>query len=175
MSEPTPPAGASGPAQARRALAVDYGEARIGIAAGDALGMLAHPVETIDRRRVARPEARIAGLAARHGCAVVVVGLPLRMDGSEGHAAVKARAFAARLRAALPDAVAIEFTDERLSTVEAQRHLRAAGRKARDQKAVIDQAAAVVILQDWLDQQRGPQALLLPDPWDEEENSGSWQ
>ncbi len=106
-------------------------------------------------------------LAAKAGASVVVVGLPLRMDGTEGTAAAKVRRFGERLRACLPGTVAIEFVDERLSTVEAQRQLHAVGRTTKGSRKTIDQAAAVVILQDWLDQRHGPQALLLPDPWDE--------
>lgn len=155
-----------------RAMGLDYGEARIGVAVTDALGMLAHPVETIDRRKTPRPEERVRDLAAHLGAVVVVVGLPVRMDGTEGTAAAKVRKFAASLRRALPESVSIEFVDERLSTVEAQRHLRAAGHKARDSRPIIDRAAAVVILQDWLDQRHGPQSLLLPDPWEDDETNG---
>ena len=155
-----------------RALGIDYGEARIGVAVTDALGMLAHPVETIDRKKTPQVLDRIRDLATHLGASVVVVGLPVRMDGTEGTAATKVRKFADALRRVLPESVSIEFVDERLSTVEAQRHLRAAGRKARDSRPIIDRAAAVVILQDWLDQRQGPQSLLLPDPWEEEEEHG---
>ena len=158
---------APSPVPPPRALGVDYGDARIGVAATDALGLLAHPVETICRRTTPRPEERVRDLAAKAGASVVVVGLPLRMDGTEGTAAAKVRRFGQRLRACLPGTVAIEFVDERLSTVEAQRQLHAVGRTTKGSRKTIDQAAAVVILQDWLDQRHGPQALLLPDPWDE--------
>ena len=159
------------PEPPHRALGLDYGEARIGVAATDALGMLAHPVETIDRKKTPQAMDRVRELAAHLGVGVVVVGLPVRMDGTEGTAAAKVRKFAAALRRVLPDEVAIDFVDERLSTVEAQRHLRAAGHKARDSRPIIDRAAAVVILQDWLDQRHGPQSLLLPDPWEEDEEN----
>lgn len=130
----------------------------------DPLGFLAHPLETIALEKFPKPEIRIAELAKREMVETVVLGLPLRMDGSEGTAAAKARALAERLRALLPSTTRLVFVDERLTTVQAQEHLRAAGKKGRAQKPLIDQAAAVIILQDWLDQQQGPESLLLPEP-----------
>ncbi|MEZ5300317.1 MAG: Holliday junction resolvase RuvX [Verrucomicrobiales bacterium] len=151
------------------ALGIDYGEARIGVAVSDALGMLAHPVETIHRAKVEDPAGRIAQIAGERGAGVVVIGMPYRMDGTKGGAAERVEAFIAALRKALPPGIAIAEVDERLTTVEAQRKLNAAGRGARESRSVIDQAAAVEILQDYLNSQNGPSALLLPDPWDEEE------
>ena len=130
------------------ALGIDHGDARIGIAATDAFGILAHPVETIDRSKT-DPVERIARLAEIRGIQTLVLGLPLRMDGSEGDSAAKVRAFAALLRERIP-AIPLVFVDESLSTSRAADKLREAGRKARQQKAVIDQAAAVEILNTWM-------------------------
>ena len=151
-----------------KALGIDYGDARIGVAVSDALGMLAHPVETITRAKHPSPVRRVAELAAHHAASIVVLGLPLRLDGSEGDAVAKVKAFAAKLQDLLPAETAIVYVDERLTTVQAQAHLRHAGKNARETKGMIDQAAATIILQDWLDQQNGPQSLLLPDPWRDE-------
>ena len=130
------------------ALGIDHGMARIGIAATDACGILAHPVETIDCHRT-DPIARIVHLATLRGIRTLVVGLPVRMDGSEGDAAAKVRAFAALIHARLP-AIPLVMVDETLTTASAAAKLHAAGRNARRQKAVIDQAAAVEILNCWM-------------------------
>lgn len=130
------------------ALGIDPGDARIGIAATDPLGILAHPVETIDVRKT-DPLDRIAALVAQRNIRTLVVGLPLRIDGSEGSAAEKVRAFAARLAARVPG-VPLVFTDEAYTTLDAAAKLHEAGRNAKHQKAVIDQAAAVAILESWM-------------------------
>lgn len=130
------------------ALGIDHGDARIGIAATDDFGILAHPVETIDRSRTDAVE-RIAHLATLRGIRTLVLGLPLRMDGSEGNSAAKVRDFASLLMARIPD-IPLVFVDESLSTASASAKLREAGRKAHRQKAVIDQAAAVEILNSWM-------------------------
>ncbi len=130
------------------ALGIDYGDARIGIAATDDFGILAHPVETIDRAKVDAVE-RIAQLAGLRRIHTLVVGLPVRMDGSEGDSAAKVRRFAELLRERLP-AVPLVFVDESLSTSAAAAKLREAGRNARRQKSLIDQAAAVEILNTWM-------------------------
>jgi len=130
------------------ALGIDHGDARIGIAATDDFGILAHPVETIDCAKT-DPIERIAELARIRGVHTLVVGLPVRMDGSEGDSAAKVRAFADQLRARIPD-IPLVFVDETLSTSSAAAKLREAGRNARKQKSVIDQAAAVEILNYWM-------------------------
>lgn len=147
-----------------KALGIDYGDARIGVAASDDLGMMAHPVETIDARdnRI-RPTARIAEIATERKVTHVVVGMPLRMDGSEGTAAEKVRKFIAALKKDLPENLVVEEIDERLSTVEAQRQLHLSGKNTKKSKPVIDQAAAVVILQDWLDNRAGFDSQLIDD------------
>jgi putative Holliday junction resolvase len=130
------------------ALGIDHGDARIGIAATDDFGILAHPVETIDRAKVDAIE-RIAQLAGLRRSRTLVVGLPVRMDGSEGDSAAKVRAFAAQLHERIPG-VPLVFVDESLTTSSAAAKLREAGRKARQQKSIIDQAAAVEILNAWM-------------------------
>lgn len=131
------------------ALGIDHGAARIGIAATDDFGILAHPVETIDRGRVDAIE-RIAQLARLRKIRTLVLGLPLRMDGSEGDSAAKVRDFAGLLAQRLPE-IPLVFVDESLTTSSAAAKLHEAGRNARKQKAVIDQAAAVEILNLWME------------------------
>ena len=130
------------------ALGIDHGEARIGIAATDDFGILAHPVETIACSS-GDPIERIAKLVEIRGIHTLVLGLPLRMDGSEGDAAKRVRAFAAKLSARLPTTPLV-FVDESFTTTSAAAKLHEAGRNARKQKAVIDQAAAVEILNTWM-------------------------
>ena len=132
------------------ALGIDHGDARIGVAATDDFGILAHPVETIDQSKGVAIE-RIARLVELRHIRTLVVGLPVRLDGSEGSSAAKVRAFAEQLRLRLPELPLI-FVDETLTTSSAAAKLRAAGRNARQQKAVIDQAAAVEILNLWMEE-----------------------
>jgi putative Holliday junction resolvase len=130
------------------ALGIDHGDARIGIAATDDFGILAHPVETLDQSKSDVIE-RIARLVEIRQIHTLVVGLPLRMDGSEGSSAAKVRAFANQLQQRIPT-IPLVFVDETLTTSSAAAKLREAGRNARQQKAVIDQAAAVEILNLWM-------------------------
>ncbi len=136
--------------ESRRVLGIDPGEARVGVALSDDLGMLAHPLETIDASRH-DPCERIAELAAQRQARAIIVGVPRNMDGSFGPAAEKARALIERLRQHV--ACQVIPWDERLTTVSAQRALRNAGRKAKDQRSVIDQVAAQILLQSWIDSQ----------------------
>ncbi len=130
------------------ALGIDFGDARIGVAATDDFGILAHPVETIDRAKT-DPLERIRELVVVRKIRTLVIGLPLRMDGSEGDSAAKVRAFANSLSEQVPD-VPMVFIDESFTTSAAAAKLREAGRKARNQKHLIDQAAAVEILNAWM-------------------------
>lgn len=132
-------------------LGVDPGDARIGIARSDPTGFLATPVETV--RRGKGDLRRIARLAAEHEAVEVVVGLPRSLSGGEGPAAVKTRAWAATLAAVLAP-LQVRLVDERLTTFSAEAMLRDRGVKGRERRAVIDQAAAVVILQQALDTER---------------------
>jgi putative holliday junction resolvase len=133
-----------------RVLGIDYGEARVGVARSDELGWFAHPLETIETVRV-EPVKRICELVRQLGAGTVVLGMPYRMDGSAGPAVEKVREFRKRLEEALGGSARIVETDERWSTVSAQRQLRTAGFDSRQSRPVIDQAAAAVILQAYLD------------------------
>lgn len=132
-------------------LAIDVGAARIGVARSDRDGLLATPVETVTADRHAVD--RVVALAVETEAIEVVVGLPLHLSGQEGAAAQAARTFAEQLAAAAPG-VPVRLVDERLTTVSATAALRGSGVPGRKQRAVIDQAAAVVILQAALDRER---------------------
>lgn len=134
----------------QRALGIDTGDARIGLALSDELRMLAHPFESVPAGAGALE--RIAAVVREKSVDTVVVGLPKNMNGTKGPAAVKAEAFAEGVRAAVPG-VRIVMWDERLTTVAAQRALHEAGRNTKQSRAVIDQVAAQLILQGWLDAQ----------------------
>jgi putative Holliday junction resolvase len=130
---------------------VDVGDARIGIAQSDPSGMIATPVETV--RRGAGDLQRIAAITAECDAVELVVGLPRSLSGGEGPAAARVREFAAAIAAAVAP-VPVRLCDERLSTVTAEAVLRGQGKKGQKRRAVVDQAAAVVILQNALDTER---------------------
>lgn len=140
----------------KRALGIDLGEARIGLAISDDLGMLAHPLETVVVKTLADPVAHIAGIIEREKIGTVVLGMPRNMDGSYGPAAEKTKAFSAKLREKIPAGCVIKNWDERLTSVAAQKALHASGRNVKQSRAVIDQVAAQMILQGWLDSQAMP-------------------
>lgn len=119
------------------------------MALSDELGCMAHPLRTLKTGTGSAGE--IAAIAREKGSRAIVIGLPRNMNGSYGPAAEKSRALAAEIRP-LTEARVVLW-DERLTTAAATRRLREAGRKEKDQRPVIDQAAAVQILQDWLDAQ----------------------
>ena len=131
----------------RRILGIDLGRVRIGVAVSDELGMLAHPVETIPAGN--RAAARIAELVREKNAERVVVGLPRHMNGTAGEGATDALAFVEKLRAMVPCEVVT--WDERLTTTAANRALRDSGRKTRDSRQIVDQVAAQMILQGYLD------------------------
>ena len=135
----------------KRALGIDHGEARIGLAMSDELGMLAHPLETLHLKDVADPVAHIARIVERERIGAIILGLPRNMNGTYGPAAEKVRAFADQLRAA--SSCEVKLWDERLTSVAAQRSLHEAGRTVKNSRDVIDQVAAQMILQGWLDGQ----------------------
>lgn len=135
----------------KRALGIDLGEARIGLAISDELGMLAHPLETIHLKQTADPLGRIVEIVARDGIGAVILGLPRNMNGTYGPAAEKARTFAELLRGRI--ACEVKLWDERLTSVAAQRSLHESGRTVKNSRAIIDQVAAQLILQGWLDSQ----------------------
>lgn len=135
-------------------LGIDWGQARIGVAACDAAGVLAYPLETISPasdRRVVRE--RLGAIVAEYQPVVAYVGLPRQLRGVEGEAAAMARGGAAIISALFPE-LEVRLIDERLTTVTASRQLRDAGRSGREQRFVIDQAAAVAILTHALDAER---------------------
>jgi putative holliday junction resolvase len=132
-------------------LGIDPGEARVGVARSDPTGFLATPLETV--RRGKGDLARLARLVAEEEAVEVVVGLPRSLSGGEGPAAARAREFAARLAARIAP-VPVRLQDERLTTVSAEAMLRDRGKKGAARRAVVDQAAAVLILQHALDTER---------------------
>jgi putative holliday junction resolvase len=140
-------------------LGVDVGEVRVGVAICDPDGLLATPLATLSRDRkpdspdVPADMAELSRLVEAHGIVEVVIGLPTTLAGTEGPAAAHARKYANRL-ASLIAPVPVRLTDERMSTIVATRKLSRQGVKGRRRRKVVDQAAAVEILQGWLDAQR---------------------
>lgn len=130
---------------------MDVGDVRIGIARSDPSGFLATPVETVPRRD--GDLDRIREIVSDTAAVEVVVGLPRSLSGGEGPAAAKVREFARALARTLAP-VPVRLCDERLSTVTAEAVLRGQGKKGQKRRAVVDQAAAVVILQNALDTER---------------------
>ncbi|MGV9661643.1 Holliday junction resolvase RuvX [Nocardia niigatensis] len=145
-------------------MGIDVGSVRIGVASSDPDGLLATPVETVPRAKKVAPGtlasdlARIADIVREYEAVEVIVGLPRTLRGESGSSAKLAATFAGRLRALIAP-VPVRLSDERLTTVSAARALRDSGVRARGQRQVIDQAAAVSILQGWLDERS---ALLKP-------------
>lgn len=143
------------PERVGRAVAVDLGDRRIGIAVSDSCRVLAHPTTVVVRSgNQAKDHRAIAAVVEEYGATVVVVGLPLSLSGAPGPAATKVTAEVDLLRAALD--VPVVLHDERLSTVEATRRLREAStgpsrRPSAKRRPVVDDLAAVVILQSWID------------------------
>ena len=136
-----------------RVLALDVGDVRIGVARTDELGITAQPAGVVTRTELTEDLDAIAALIAEHHSERVVVGLPLRMDGTDSPQTLKVRAFADALADASP--VPVELSDERLTTVEAEEILREAGVRPKRRKRVVDTVAAQVILRDWLQEQDG--------------------
>ena len=147
-----PPPAAGSPAQGR-VLGVDVGTVRVGLALSDPTGTLASPLETLKRAKNQSDLDRLAALVVEHEVTEVVVGEPVHLSGASGASAEDAANYAQELADRIPD-VPVILIDERLSTVTAASHLREGGIDSRKQRAVIDQAAAVVILQQFLDARR---------------------
>ena len=135
-----------------RLMGLDVGDRRIGVAVSDALGLTAQPVLTLVRTNRRQDVKSLRRLLRKYDCAEIVVGNPLYMSGDQSPQAAKAQSFAEILReeTGLP----VHLWDERLTTTEAHRHLHAAGRAAPEHRAVVDQVAAVLILQSFLDARR---------------------
>lgn len=132
-----------------RAMGLDVGTKTIGVAVSDDLRLLAHPACTVRREGVARDVAKVARLAAEREVDAVVVGLPFELDGREERSARLARQIGAGVAEAT--GLPVVYVDERYSSVDAERRLIAAGASRAKRKDVIDQQAAVLILQQWLD------------------------
>ncbi|HTG47103.1 MAG TPA: Holliday junction resolvase RuvX [Actinomycetota bacterium] len=139
-----------------RVLGLDLGDARIGVAISDEDRRVAVPVGTVHVGQPPGELLAIRQLVEEHGATLVVLGLPLSMDGSHGARAVQAEAFGEALAAAV--AVPIAYQDERLSTVEADRRLRETGADGRTRRRAVDATAAQVLLQAWLDGRRSAPA-----------------
>ena len=144
-------------------LGVDVGTARIGVARSDPHALLATPVETVPRGD--GDLERLAQLVAEYDAVEVIVGLPIALSGRETASTDDARGFARRLAKRVP--ISVRLVDERLSTVSAQSALHASGRTTRSSRSVVDQVAAVIILQHALDFERSaqnpPGAVVDPD------------
>lgn len=143
-------------------LGIDVGKARVGVARCDRDGLLAVPVETVPRTDAAA--ARITDLAAEYDAFELLVGLPVSLSGTETASTEDARAFAAEVAAA--SGLPVRLVDERLSTVSAHAALRDAGRSQRSSRRIVDQVAAVVLLQQALDVEKStgtPAGALLPE------------
>lgn len=135
-------------------LGVDVGDVRVGLARSDLDGMIATPIETLERDTAV---GRVVQEARESDAHVIMVGLPRSLDGSEGAAARKARDFSTELTASLAgdsSGIEVRLIDERLTTVSAHKALHTSGRKGRKHRQVVDQVAAVMILQQALDTER---------------------
>ena len=133
-------------------MGLDVGDRRIGVAVSDELGLTAQPVLTLVRSNRKQDLKSIQRLIRKHHCSAIVVGNPLYMSGDQSPQATKAQAFAEILRqdTGLP----VHMWDERLTTTEAHRHLHAAGRAGSAHRMVVDQVAAVLILESYLAAQK---------------------
>lgn len=137
-----------------RALALDVGSKTIGLALTDEATIAAHPLTVLRRVGHAGDARAIAAVVNEHGVTDVVVGMPFELSGKIGHRARRVQHFVSALRAALPAGVQLHEQDERFTTAEAERVLIAADVSRAKRRNVIDQQAAVLILQGWLDAHR---------------------
>lgn len=145
-----------------RILAIDHGTVRIGLAISDEMEIIASPLKTLDASHEA--ERAIARIVREKHIGKIVIGMPFHMNGEKGGAAERVEKFATSLGKELRHETPIEFVDERLSSVEAEASLSRAGITGKHERnQLVDQLAAVVILQEHLNQQRGPAGFLLPD------------
>jgi putative Holliday junction resolvase len=138
----------------QRVLGLDVGQKTIGVAATDEAGIAAHPVKVVERAGVAADVSAILTVVGELDIGAVVVGMPYELSGKIGHRGKRVAEFANALRAALPAAVELHEQDERFTTAEAARVLLDADLSRAKRKAVIDQQAATLILQAWLDRKR---------------------
>lgn len=157
-----------------RILAIDHGTVRVGLAISDDLELIASPLTTLANGAALLPE--IVRIVKQKQVAKIIVGLPMLMSGGRGVAAERTERFSELLSKALLHEVPIELVDERLSSKTAERALKRAGHEINPKDGWVDQLAATVILQDYLNSQRGPEGYLLPDdatdmPWMDEKPS----
>ena len=136
-----------------RILALDLGKRRIGLALSDPLGITAQGLPTLERTNLREDLAALERLASAHGVIMILMGNPLHMSGHEGRQAVHAREFAERL--AKRTGLSVRFWDERLTTVEAQRVLKASGISIEKRARAVDRLAAVILLGSYLDSEAG--------------------
>ena len=132
-----------------RILGIDYGDARTGIAVSDPMGWTAQGLSTLSEKDPKRAAEKVAEIAKQYGAEKIVLGLPKNMDGTEGFRTQATKNFAALLAEICP--LPIEFWDERLSTVAAQRTLNETNVRGKKRKQVLDTVAATYILQGYLD------------------------
>jgi putative Holliday junction resolvase len=155
-----------------RILAIDHGTVRVGLALSDDMELVASPLTTLSNG--ATLIAEILRVVKQKQVGKIIVGLPMLMSGGRGAAAERTERFADALGKALLQEVPIEFVDERLSSKTAERALKREGHEINPKEGLVDQLAATVILQDYLNSQRGPSGYLLPDdatdmPWMDEQ------
>jgi len=132
-----------------RVLALDLGKRRIGLALSDELGLTAQGLPTLERTKIREDLARLSELAAERNVTLILIGNPMHMSGQEGRQAGHAREFGARLHAAT--GLPVEYWDERLTTVQAQRVLRESGVSIEKRAKAVDRLAAVILLESYLD------------------------
>ena len=132
-----------------RVLALDFGKRRIGLAVSDELGITAQGLETLQRTNIREDLARLAQLISQKGVSLILMGNPLHMSGREGRQVEYTRDFAERLTAAT--GVPVEYWDERLTSVQAERVLRESGISIQKRARAVDQLAAVILLESFLD------------------------
>ncbi len=132
-----------------RVLALDLGKRRIGLALSDELGLTAQGLPTLERTKIREDLARLAQLAAERNVTQILIGNPIHMSGQEGRQAGHAREFGARLKAAT--GLPVEYWDERLTTVQAQRVLRESGVSIEKRAKAVDRLAAMILLESYLD------------------------
>ncbi|MBN1193139.1 MAG: Holliday junction resolvase RuvX [Coriobacteriia bacterium] len=135
-----------------RALGLDIGSARIGVAVSDPTGCVASPIAVLDAAELARDVRALADLVEDYDVESLVVGLPLTLGGEEGPQAAEVRDVAERFAVTL--GIPVEYYDERHSSAEAKRSMRASGMSEREQRGSIDKVAAAIVLQGWLDARR---------------------
>jgi putative Holliday junction resolvase len=132
-----------------RILGIDYGDARIGIALSDELGILASPLQTYKSQSMRKDIDYIAGIAKEKNCGKIVIGLPLNMNGTEGDRVSKTKSFGSVLEKV--SGIPVVYKDERLTTVQVERVFEQANVKKDKRKEIVDKTAAVLILQSYLD------------------------